>query len=322
MPERRDQDPNGDRQIRMAVSRAAHHRRRRRLALLGLAVAALVFATVVATSTGSGRAWDPVRLSEGAVAELPKLRLEAQAKAAAAALNRQKRQRTIEDEAVAGTLAKTPFVRKAGSQHREVALTFDDGPSAYTQRILDTLKRGGAKATFFALGYQLGDFPLPLQRAVAEGHEIGNHTWNHADLTKLAPNDIGAEMTQLTAGLEAAGVPRPRLFRPPYGAYNAEVLRQATKRKMLTVMWTIDTSDYAAGNPRSLADYTLGLTEPGAIILMHDGGGNRTITAAALPLIVRGLQQRGYKLVTVPRLLLDNPPSAAEQSPVQRSGAA
>ena len=306
----------------MAVSRAAHHRRRRRRAVIGLAIAVLVFVVVVATSTGSDRAWDPVRLSEGAVAELPKLRLEAQAKAAATALGRQKRQRTIEDEAIAATLRQTPFVRKAGIQHREVALTFDDGPGPYTQRILDTLKRGGAKATFFALGRQLGEYPLPLQRAVAEGHEIGDHTWNHADLTKLSPNDIGAEMTQQAQGLQSAGVPRPRLFRPPYGAYNSEVLRQATKRGMLTVMWTIDTSDYASASPQALADYTLGLAEPGAIILMHDGGGNWTITAEALPLIVRGLKQRGYKLVTVPRLLLDNPASAAEQSPVQRSGTA
>ncbi len=313
-------EPGAERQLRIALSRAEHHRRRRRVALVAALTLLVVLVAVVATSSGSSAAWDPVRLREGAIEELPKLRLEQQANAATAALQRQKHQRAKEDDAVAATLAKTPFVRQAGAQHREVALTFDDGPGIYTERILDALRRGHAKGTFFTVGRQIGSFPLPLQRSVAEGNEIGDHTWNHADLTKLAPKDLTAEITDQAAALQQDGLPRPRLFRPPYGAYNDATLAATAKQKMLTVMWTIDSSDYMATDPVALSKYVLGLAQPGAIILMHDGGGNRTVTSQALPLIVRGLSKAGFKMVTVPRLLLDNPPDA-NQTAVQRAAA-
>ncbi len=260
-------------------------------------------------------------LRDGAKAELPRLRLEEQARRAEAALLRQKRARTLENAAIARTLKTTPYVRLAGAQTRSVALTFDDGPSPYTQRILDTLQRNHVKATFFTLGRQLAEFPLPLQRAVAEGHAIGDHTWNHADLTRLAPRDVRQEIDDEATAIEHVGIPRPRLFRPPYGAYNDETLRIAARRKMLTVLWSVESSDYKAIDPKAMAADVLAHTEPGAIILMHDGGGNRTVTSHALPLIIRGLRQRGYKMVTVPELLVTNP-APAEQNPVPRSPAA
>jgi peptidoglycan/xylan/chitin deacetylase (PgdA/CDA1 family) len=313
-------EPGAERQLRIALSRAEHHRRRRRVALVGALTLLVVLVALVATSSGSSASWDPVRLREGAIEELPKLRLEQQATAAAAALQRQKHQRAKEDDAVAATLAKTPFVRRAGAQHREVALTFDDGPGVYTERILDALRRGHAKGTFFVIGRQIAQFPLPLQRSVAEGNEIGDHTWNHPDVTKLTPKELTAELTDQANALQQDGIPRPRLFRPPYGAYNDATLAATTKQHMLTVMWTIDSSDYISRDPVALTKYILGLARPGAIILMHDGGGNRTVTSRALPLIVRDLAKAGYRMVTVPRLLLDNPPDA-NQSAVRRTAA-
>ncbi len=313
-------EPGTDRQLRIALSRAEHHRRRRRVALVGGLTLLAVLVAVVATSSGSSSSWDPVRLREGAIEELPKLRLEEQASAAAAALQRQKHQRAKEDDAVAAALAKTPFVRRAGTQHREVALTFDDGPGIYTERILDALRRGHAKGTFFAIGRQISSFPLPLQRSVAEGNEIGDHTWNHPDVTKLTAKELKTELTDQADALQQDGLPRPRLFRPPYGAYNDATLATTRKQHMLTVMWTIDSSDYVATNPRVLSKYVLGLARPGAIILMHDGGGNRTVTSRALPLIISGLSKAGYRMVTVPRLLLDNPPDA-NQTAVPRAAA-
>jgi peptidoglycan/xylan/chitin deacetylase (PgdA/CDA1 family) len=315
-----DRQPRPDAGVRLALSRAEHHRRRRRVALVSALTALVILVAALATSSGSSGSWDPVRLRDGAIEELPKQRLEAQVAAAAGAIARQRRQRAREDAAVAATLAQTPFVRQAGNQHREVALTFDDGPGPYTERVLDALHRGHAKGTFFVIGRQIASFPFALQRSVAEGNEIGNHTWNHANMTRLATSDIATEMADQTAGLRRAGIPAPRLFRPPYGVYNDATLAAAARRHMLTTLWTIDSSDYIAANPAALAKYVLGLAQPGAIILMHDGGGNRTVTSEALPLIIRGLRQANYKMVTVPRLLLDNPPSA-RQLPVQAANA-
>ncbi len=313
-------EPGTERQLRIALSRAEHHRRRRRVALVAALTLLVVLVAVVATSSGSAGSWDPVRLREGAIEALPKLRLEQQVNAAAAAIQRQKHRRAKEDDAVAATLAKTPFVRQAGAQHREVALTFDDGPGVYTERILDALRRGHAKGTFFVIGRQIASFPLPLQRSVAEGNELGDHTWNHPDVTKLAPRDLKTELTDQATALQRAGLPRPRLFRPPYGAYNDATLAAAAREHMLTVLWTIDSSDYVSRSPAALSKYVLDLAKPGAIILMHDGGGNRTVTSKALSLIVRGLARKGYRMVTVPRLLLDNPPDA-NQSAVKRNAA-
>lgn len=299
---------------RRTVSQAEHHRRRRRAALAGFAAAALLLIVVVATSAGSSGTWNPTALRDGAISELPRLRLEEQAQKASIALARQKRARTQENAAISRTLRQGPYVRLAGEQTRSVALTFDDGPSPYTQRILDTLQRGKAKGTFFTLGNQLAEFPFPLQRAVAEGHAIGDHTWNHADLTKLSPSDVKSEITDQASGVQKAGIPRPRLFRPPYGAFNDETLRVARRAGMLTVLWTVDSNDYKATDPAAMADAVLAETRPGAIILMHDGGGNRTVTSKALPLIVRGLRKRGYKMVTVPQLLISNPPPVQQDA--------
>ena len=210
--------------------------------------------------------------------------------------------------AISRTLRQGPYVRVAGDQTRSVALTFDDGPSPYTQRILDTLRRGKAKGTFFTLGNQLAEFPFPLQRAVAEGHAIGDHTWNHADLTKLAPADVKSEITDQAFGVQKAGIPRPRLFRPPYGAFNDQTLRVARGAPACSPSSGRSTPTTTRRPiPKAMADAVLADARPGAIILMHDGGGNRTVTSKALPLIVRGLHKRGYKMVTVPQLLITNP---------------
>ena len=306
---------------RPGLSQAEHHIRRRRVAAAVLAVAALLLIVIVASSAGSGGTWDPVALRDGAKAELPRLRLEEQARRAELALSRQKRQRTLENAAIARTLKSTPYVRLAGAQTRSVALTFDDGPGPYTQRILDTLQRQHVKATFFVLGNQISEFPLPLQRAVAEGHAIGDHSWNHADLATMSRRDVRSEIDDQATALQQVGIPRPRLFRPPYGAYTDETLKIAARRKMLTVLWSVESNDYKATDPRAMADDVLAHVEPGAIILMHDGGGNRTVTAHALPLVIRGLKEKKYKMVTVPQLLTTNP-APAEQNPVERSPAA
>ena len=295
-----------------------NHRRRRRTALAVGAAVAVGSVGIVAVSVGSSGTWDPEQLEQGAAAEKPKLELEAQARAAAAVIAEREDEIKAENAAIDAVLQTTPVVSQAGAEKREVALTFDDGPSNFTGGMLDTLKKYDAKATFFALGNQINEFPLPLQRVVAEGHAIGNHTWDHTDLTTLSPKDVRGQLNDNSDAFTGRNLPAPKLFRPPYGAINDRVVDEARRAGMLTVMWSLDTNDYKLPAADVMAAQVLAEVEPGSIILMHDGGGDRTTTSAALPIILKGLKKAGYKMVTVPQLLLDNPP-AAEQDTVQRT---
>lgn len=317
LAQRPDQD-HRERRVRLALSRAAHHRRRRRVAAAVLGSVVLLLSVLIGAGSGREGTWDPVRLRDGASASLPELNLQQHARRAAEAIATRKDEHTMEQAAVARALRRTPFVRVAGDQTRSVALTFDDGPGPFTQRILDTLRRGGAKATFFILGNQVSAFPVPLQRALAEGHAIGDHTWNHAPLTRLTRREVASELTDASAALQGAGAPAPTLFRPPYGAFDDRTLAAARRRGMLTVLWSVDTTDYQETSARRMAKRVLAQVRPGSIVLMHDGGGDRTVTSRALPLIVRGLDRRGYRMVTVPQLLMTNPPSP-EQDRVRRT---
>ena len=297
----------------------AHPQRRRRLVALSAALLIAVGSVViVAASVGSAGTWDPKQLEQGAAAEKPKMELEAQARAAAAVIAEREDEIKAENAAIDAVLKTTPVISQAGAEKNEVALTFDDGPSEFTGGMLDTLKKYDAKATFFALGNQINEFPLPLQRVVADGHAIANHTWDHTDLTTLNPKDLRGQLNDNSDALTGRNLPAPKLFRPPYGALSDLVVAEATRAGMLTVMWSLDTNDYKLPAADVMAAQVLAEVEPGSIILMHDGGGDRTTTSAALPIILKGLKKAGYKMVTVSQLLLDNPP-AAEQDTVQRT---
>lgn len=302
---------------RRTISQAAHHRRRRRVAAaLGAALAISACALYV-LSAGDGDERAPVTSGDDAAAARTRL-LEREAARAAASIELRRVSLRLENAAILRTMRREPYVRFAGEQTRSVALTFDDGPSPYTQRILDALRDQGAKATFFTLGMEAGRHQLELHRAIADGHAIGNHSWSHADLTEGPAQRARLQILDANAALVAAGVPRPRLFRPPYGAYDRRLLGIARRLGMLTVMWSVDAGDYRARRARELAAAVLADARPGSIILMHDGGGDRTVTARAVPLIVRGMKRRGLRMVTVPELLVSNPPPS-DQDPRART---
>ncbi len=284
--------------------RGGPYRRRRRIAAaVGAGVLILVAAAIAAGN--SGPRWDPESLSSAVVAAGPRVALDRQAALARREISQRRAARRRETVGLAAIAARSPYVRRGGPQGRRVALTFDDGPGPYTQRVLDVLQRERVDATFFVLGRQLAGFPAPLQRAIAQGHVIADHTWNHRDLARLRPRDQAAEIDSLASAVQAAGIPRPTLFRPPYGTYDRETLRILRRRHLLMVLWTVDTSDYSASaTPPQVAARVLSEVEPGGIVLMHDAGGDRAVTARALTLVIRGLRRRGYTLVTVPQLLL------------------
>jgi peptidoglycan/xylan/chitin deacetylase (PgdA/CDA1 family) len=212
-----------------------------------------------------------------------------------------------ENGAINRTLSYTPFVRIAGRQHREVALTFDDGPGPYTPRILSILEHSGTPATFFEVGVLETYFHASTATIVGRGYPIGDHTESHAPMGKLSPKDQKAQLLQDVSAIGAHGAPFPRLFRPPYGSWDKATLKLLHKYRMLMVLWSVDTSDYRKPGIAAIVHAAVKGARPGAIILLHDAGGDRAQTVAALPKIIKALHARGYRLVTVPRLLLDNP---------------
>jgi peptidoglycan-N-acetylglucosamine deacetylase len=213
-----------------------------------------------------------------------------------------------ESSGIDRALAYTPYVRVAGSEHRELALTFDDGPGPYTPEVISILKRYQVPATFFEVGVLEQYFHVSTSRIIALGDTVGDHTYYHAPMARLTPAEQRAELLEGAAAVERYGAPFPRLFRPPYGLWNAHTLSLLHSYRMLMVLWTVDTNDYRLPGSAAIVRSALAGARPGAIILLHDGGGNRSETVAALPKIITELRARGYRLVTVPRLLIDNPP--------------
>lgn len=212
-------------------------------------------------------------------------------------------------------LSYTPFISRGSSRRREVALTFDDGPSPYTRPIVDILRRERAPATFFVVGQQLPRFTAGLQAVSRGGFSIGLHTENHAAMGRLPPDRQFRQIADEQILLRNAGFQPDRLFRPPQGSYNAATLDLVRGKRMLMVLWSADTSDYTRPGVDAIVERALGGAAPGAIILMHDGGGDRTQTVQALPRIISGLRQRRLRLVSVARLVLDDPPPRGQRRP-------
>ncbi len=222
--------------------------------------------------------------------------------------------------AVDRVLSYTPYIRVGTARRREVALTFDDGPSRYTGRILRVLGRAHAPATFFVIGEWAQIFPGLVRAEARQGAEVGDHTQTHPFMSALGEPQQQAQIAQAAAAISSTGAPSPVLWRPPYGAFNQTTLRILRQLKMLIVLWSVDTSDYARPGVAKIVHTALSGARPGAIIIMHDGGGDRSETVAALPHIIAGLRRRGFRLVTVSQLLVDDPPPRNQPPPQPLSG--
>lgn len=222
--------------------------------------------------------------------------------------NAAERQRRRENRAIERVLRRHPVVSAGGGRRREVALTFHDGPGPYTMKVVETLARMHAPATFFDIGDSIIYFSDAALAAHDRGFEVGNLTESFAAMTNLSKAAQRREIRDQTARVRSLGIPSPKLFSPPYGAYNRNTLAVLRRLHMLMVLWSVDTEDYKRPGVQSIVRSAVHGARRGSIILLHDAGGDRTQTIEALPAIVRGLRSRGYKLVTVPRLMLDDPP--------------
>ncbi|GCE19101.1 polysaccharide deacetylase family protein [Dictyobacter kobayashii] len=188
----------------------------------------------------------------------------------------------------------------------EIALTFDDGPNpVFTGPVLSTLQQYHVHATFFCVGENARDYPDMVAQEHAQGNIVGNHTWTHPDLTKASDAEIQKELIDTNNIIQSDTGVTPTLFRPPYGAINTTVKQQAQQLHLTPVLWNIDTQDWTRPGTSAIVHAVLDHASNGDIILMHDGGGDRSQTVAALPQIIAGLQQQGFTLVTVPQLIND-----------------
>jgi peptidoglycan/xylan/chitin deacetylase (PgdA/CDA1 family) len=191
---------------------------------------------------------------------------------------------------------------KLDSQHKAIALTFDDGPWPKTTRqILDILKENNIKATFFWVGRYLQAYPEIGKQVAAAGHAIGNHTWNHQYI-KYNEDGAAREIDRTSSLIEELTGIQTSIFRPPGGILNNGLAAYAQKKNYAVVMWSADSFDWRTLT-ESLMDNVMRQAKSGGIVLMHDGGGNRARTVKALPDIIARLKKEGYIFVTVPELL-------------------
>jgi peptidoglycan/xylan/chitin deacetylase (PgdA/CDA1 family) len=179
--------------------------------------------------------------------------------------------------------------------HKAIALTIDDGPDpVYTPQVLGVLHRYQVTATFSMIGLHVAAYPQ-LARAVAEaGHRICNHTWTHSDLVGMRRPRVRDELARASHAIHAATGVQPGLFRAPYGAWSAAVIRQCERMNMIPLDWSVDPRDWARPGVRSIVRNIMKNTQPGSIILEHDGGGNRSQTVEALRIVLPRLLDEGY----------------------------
>ena len=202
--------------------------------------------------------------------------------------------------------AKPQIIYQSASKNgrARVALTFDDGPHPrYTSKILDILKEYGVVATFFVVGINAETYPDLIRRANEEGHEIGNHTYNHYHVAKLSDQALREDIEACGNAIEKITGKPPKLFRPPEGVCSDAVKSYCDHEEMTIVMWSVDTRDWAHTPVNEIYQNVRKNTRNGSIILMHDFIGKNSPTPEALRQVIPMLLELGYEFVTVSQLL-------------------
>lgn len=188
----------------------------------------------------------------------------------------------------------------APNKNDNVSLTFDDGPHPqYTQPILKMLRKAGVKATFFLSGTETEKYPQLVREIINNGHEIGNHNFSHRHIKRMGYKELSQEIQQTNRIIhDIAGI-SPRFFRPPYGELNLQVLRCMFTKKMVAVLWSVDSQDSLYESPFRLRDQ-LKIVQSGDIILLHT---DYPHTAEALPGIIDDIKEKGLNFVSVSELM-------------------
>ena len=182
---------------------------------------------------------------------------------------------------------------------RVIALSFDDGPSPYTPQVLSVLQQYGVPATFFAVGTQVAAYPQYTRMVVAAGDPVENHAWSHAELTTLTAAQIGAQVDRAQAEIASVIGAAPNCVRPPYDAFDQTVLTVVGARGLTTMSYSVAPSDWSRPGVTAIVNGVVGAAFPGAVVDLHDGGGDRSETVAALPRIITALRAKGYGFVSI-----------------------
>lgn len=225
-----------------------------------------------------------------------------------------------DDRAIDDVLAYTPYVVRGSRRSREVALTFDDGPGPTTPALMRYLVANDVPATFFLVGEAIGERPELVRKASEAGFALGSHTESHARLAAKSAEDQGREILTAADRITRITGHAVKLFRPPYGSFDDTTLGILREQRMLMVLWSVDTKDYKRRKARPIAYTALSGARAGSVLLMHDGPGARPKTLAAVRRVVPALRRRGYRFVTVPELLRDDPPPRHQPPPRSLAG--
>jgi peptidoglycan/xylan/chitin deacetylase (PgdA/CDA1 family) len=200
---------------------------------------------------------------------------------------------------------------------RYIAMTFDDGPHAtLTPKLLDLLAAHHIKATFFLIGQNVVDHPEIVQRAVREGHEVGNHSWSHPNLGKMSDEAVRRELRRTDEAIQNATGKRPTLMRPPYGSITSRQKRWIHDEFGYDIiLWDVDPLDWKEPGPMTVCNRILKETRPGSIVLSHD---IHKGTIEAMPATLEQLEGKHFKFVTVSELIGLATPEPPRPSPSPR----
>ncbi len=212
------------------------------------------------------------------------------------------------DEAV---IARRSTIYREPTDVKVVALTFDDGPSpAWTPKILDALKEAGVKATFFMLGDHVARYPEVARRVAQEGHEIGNHSYDHHVLIYYKPEELEKEIKDTEKVIKEVTGETTRYFRPPKAWLTEKEKEEIKGMGYRVVLWSLNSKDWVTFDDKYIIRYIVRNIRPGDIILFHDSGGvfgteggNRKETVKTIPRLVEKLKEKGYRFVTISELL-------------------
>lgn len=190
------------------------------------------------------------------------------------------------------------------TSEKVVALTFDDGPDpSYTRQVIEVLDRNRVKATFFMVGTAIEKHQETAKVVYAKGHELGNHSYSHAWMVFKSPAFVRSEIDKTDSLLRNVGVMGAIQFRSPFGSQLLILPYILSQKKKKNILFDVDPRDWETQDPQLLARRVLEQTEAGSIILLHDGGGDRSGTVQALEMIIRELTERGFQFVKVSELL-------------------
>ena len=187
----------------------------------------------------------------------------------------------------------------ATAGQKVIALTFDDGPGPYTPQVLSVLERYQVPATFFEIGEEVAAYPQYSKMVAAAGFPVEDHTWSHPDLTTIPASGVASQIDMTQAEIRAVTGTTPKCVRPPYDAWNASVLDQIASLGLTTMSYSVDPRDWSLPGVQAIVNRVVGAAFPGAVVDMHDGGGDRSETVAALPQIITQLRAMGYTFVSI-----------------------